>query len=217
VRSSYITDDDDVDPARLSLWTAATNGPIVHSPGDIWAWRNTVEWYRQSKTDSSTRALWQYCQHLPSSEVGGTRDGNDTFFLTTYLFILRKVQQHVVKPFDMGPTALLLRTKSCCGLSPLKIYRPRSGLNPQTLGPMASTLTTIPRTSNSYLCTVILHFNWIRQICVQWNWHVCVCVCVWVRVGSVKFGTVKQCLHNESLLARVKYRGCKRRRFMQVE
>jgi hypothetical protein len=27
---------------RLCLWTTATNGPIVHPPGDIWAWRNRV-------------------------------------------------------------------------------------------------------------------------------------------------------------------------------
>jgi hypothetical protein len=44
----------------------------------------------------------------------------------------------------MGPTALLpLRRKWCSGfLSPLKIHR--SGSNPRTLGPVASTLTTSP-------------------------------------------------------------------------
>jgi hypothetical protein len=46
----------------------------------------------------------------------------------------------------MGPTALLLlRRKLCYGfLSPLKIHWPRPGLNPRTLGPVASTLTTSP-------------------------------------------------------------------------
>jgi hypothetical protein len=41
-----VYDDDDhhhVDGTRLRLWTAATNGPIVHPPGDIWAWRKTVD------------------------------------------------------------------------------------------------------------------------------------------------------------------------------
>jgi len=38
-----------VDGVRLRLSTVATNGPIVHPPGDIWAWKNTVEWYRQGK------------------------------------------------------------------------------------------------------------------------------------------------------------------------
>jgi hypothetical protein len=51
-------DDDHVNWVRLRLWTAATNCPIVHPPGDKWAWRTMVEWCRQGKTpDSSTRAL----------------------------------------------------------------------------------------------------------------------------------------------------------------
>jgi hypothetical protein len=54
----------------------------------------------------------------------------------------------------MGPTALLpLRRKWCSGfLSPLKIHRPRSGSNPRTLGPVASTLTTSPpRSTMEYI------------------------------------------------------------------
>jgi hypothetical protein len=40
---------DDVDGVRLCLRTAATNGHIDHTPGDMWAWRNIVEWYGQGK------------------------------------------------------------------------------------------------------------------------------------------------------------------------
>jgi hypothetical protein len=37
--------------ARLRLWTAATNGHIVHPPYNAWVWRTTVEWYWQGKTE----------------------------------------------------------------------------------------------------------------------------------------------------------------------
>jgi hypothetical protein len=63
-------DDDDnarVDGVRLRLWTAATSWPIAHPPGDIWAWRTMVEWYRQRKpSDSFTRTL---CQSQQQSYV----------------------------------------------------------------------------------------------------------------------------------------------------
>jgi hypothetical protein len=55
----------------------------------------------------------------------------------------------------MGPTALLpLRRKACYGFYHLKIHRPRPGLNPRTLGPVASTLTTRPprATTSSVSC-----------------------------------------------------------------
>jgi hypothetical protein len=38
---------------RLCLWTAATNGPVIHLQDDMWVWR-PVEWYRQGKTEE----LW---------------------------------------------------------------------------------------------------------------------------------------------------------------
>jgi hypothetical protein len=36
---------------RLCLWTAGTNGPIVHPPGKVWVWRDTVEWDLQGKIE----------------------------------------------------------------------------------------------------------------------------------------------------------------------
>jgi hypothetical protein len=40
-----------VEGERLFLWTATTNGPIVHRPGNVWEWRATVEWYWQGKAE----------------------------------------------------------------------------------------------------------------------------------------------------------------------
>jgi hypothetical protein len=63
IKAGGTYDDDHVDGGRLYLWAAATNGPIVQIPGDVWAWGTMVEWYRQGKIpDSSTRALWQFYQ-----------------------------------------------------------------------------------------------------------------------------------------------------------
>jgi hypothetical protein len=48
--------------------------------------------------------------------------------------------------FISPPMEVMLRT-----LSPLKIDRPRPGLNPRTLGPVASTLTTRQTTEGDTL------------------------------------------------------------------
>jgi hypothetical protein len=72
------------------------------------------------------------------------------FALLNISFIFRRILQHSVKFYDMGPTAILpLWRKACCGfLSPLKINLPQPGLNSRTISPMASTLTiTPPRTT----------------------------------------------------------------------
>jgi hypothetical protein len=53
----------------------------------------------------------------------------------------------IINYHDRGPTALLpLPKKGVLRiLSPLKIHRPRPGLNPRTLGQMTSVLTTRPQ------------------------------------------------------------------------
>jgi hypothetical protein len=45
----FLEHDDHVDGVRLRLWTAATNGPIFHAAGGIWALRTIVEWDKQGK------------------------------------------------------------------------------------------------------------------------------------------------------------------------
>jgi hypothetical protein len=132
---------------RLCLWTAATNGPIVHPPGDIWAWRTMVEWHWQRKTpDLSTRVLRQFYQlrHLVVSKRNGRKEWE--FSLEVFVFMLASDLLHAVKSYDMGPPALLpLQRKACCGFSvTLKNPSPWPGLNPRTLGPMASTVPITP-------------------------------------------------------------------------
>jgi hypothetical protein len=66
------------------------------------------------------------------------------FTLRCISFILRRVLSHTVKSYDMGPTALLPHPKE----GVLRIFialknpTPSDGMNPRTLGPMASMLTT---------------------------------------------------------------------------
>jgi hypothetical protein len=54
---------------------------------------------------------------------------------------------HAVKSYDMGPSRFTSLPGGRCAadfLSPLKIHRLGRVLNPQPLGPVASTLTTTP-------------------------------------------------------------------------
>jgi hypothetical protein len=95
--------------SQIRMWTAVTNGPIVHSPGDIWALITMVEWCRQRKTsDSSTRALWQsYPQsHLVESGRNGRRK-SWIWPWVAFLFILASDFLNSVKSYHMGPLALL--------------------------------------------------------------------------------------------------------------
>jgi hypothetical protein len=94
---------------------------------------------------SSTRSLWKLPADTFSSEAGETWRRNSRWILPAkFLFHICRVLWHAVNSYDMGPTALLpLRRKSCYGLlSPLKVYHLRSGLNPRTLGAVASTVAT---------------------------------------------------------------------------
>jgi len=54
----------DYDGVRLCLWTAATNGPTVHPPGDMWVWRAMVEWYWQEKTEELGEKPVQHKSHM---------------------------------------------------------------------------------------------------------------------------------------------------------
>jgi hypothetical protein len=126
------------DGVRLCLRTAATNGPIFHLPGDMWARRAMWQWWcRLGITpDSSTRALWQSYQQRHLGQVG----------LDEGMRILpNSIRNTSRESYDMG---LRLYFPSMEGM--LRIFialkKPlsRPGLNPRPLGPVASTLTTTP-------------------------------------------------------------------------
>jgi hypothetical protein len=53
----------------------------------------------------------------------------------------RKLERHGADSFTSPPKEVVLRI-----LSPLKIHRPRPGLNPRNFGPMASKITSRPET-----------------------------------------------------------------------
>jgi hypothetical protein len=134
---------------RRLLSIAATNGPIVHSLSDIWAWITMVEWCCQRKTaESSTRASLQsyYRSHLMGSRRNVRKKwefGLAKYFCKWYTC---KWFLHAQKSYDMLVPALLpLRRQVCCGfLSFLNIHRDRPDLNPRTLDLMASILTITP-------------------------------------------------------------------------
>jgi hypothetical protein len=107
---------------RLRLWTVATNGPIVHPPGDMTAWITMVEWYRRRELP-----IRPYLSGNPTSSHLVANRGKGMMNLS-----LRSIFVHTCKWFftyrksyDMGPTALLpLPRKACYGfLSPLKVHR----------------------------------------------------------------------------------------------
>jgi hypothetical protein len=57
---------------RLCLWTAATNGLIIHAPGDM-SMKNYGGMISAGEIpDSSTRAVWQSYQQSSSIKWGGT-------------------------------------------------------------------------------------------------------------------------------------------------
>jgi hypothetical protein len=135
----------------------ATNGPIVHPPVHIWAWRTMVEWCQQRKTvDSSTRVLWQSSQQSSASKQEEWVKRMRIWLCEVFLNILardyftrRKILRHGTSRFTSHSKEGVLRI--FIALKNLSTWR---GLNPWNLGPMASTLTTTPP-------------RWLRLFCVD--------------------------------------------------
>jgi hypothetical protein len=69
----------DYDGFRLCLRTAATNGPIVHPPGDMLIWRAMVIMMLGITPDSCTGAVWQSYQQRHLERVGGMEESSENF------------------------------------------------------------------------------------------------------------------------------------------
>jgi hypothetical protein len=170
-----------VDGVRLRLWTAATNGPIVHPPGDIWAgepWRNDVG-----------RGELIHPPRLSCNATSSNLVANQVYMakkiinlaLRVFFFHSCKCSFSYRKILRHGADGLLpLRRKACCGF-----LSPRPGLNPRTLGSMPSTLTIklprrhhhiyIHRCENVKSCILMLFFiSFFETVILMHNLQHCV-------------------------------------------
>jgi hypothetical protein len=130
---------------RLCLRTAATNGPVVHLPGDMSAWRAMVMIMPAGDNSwlvhQSSRAVLP-AETSVESRRNGRRSEN---FAYQYLKNLkgpltcRKILRNGTSGFTSHPKEGVLRI-----FIALKNPSTRPGLNPRPLGPVASTLTTTP-------------------------------------------------------------------------
>jgi hypothetical protein len=119
------------DELRLRLWTAATNGPIVLPPGDIWAWRIIWSDIDRGKLPILHQSSLAILPADPSSSKQEELAKEMVNFASRSIsFILRRVLYHTVKYYDMGPMALLpFRRKACCRFLSLS-----AGFEPANLG-----------------------------------------------------------------------------------
>jgi hypothetical protein len=154
------------DGVRLCLVTAATNRPIVHPPGDMWAWRAMVMMLPPG--DNSWLVHQSSLTVLPAETSGksrrnGRRSENFAYQYLKYLkgsLKYRKNLRHGTSGCTSHPKEGVLWI-----FIALTNPSPRPGFNPRPLDPSASTLnTTPPRRLTTeivlpaYFVIVISHF-----------------------------------------------------------
>jgi hypothetical protein len=117
------------------LWTAATNRPIVHPQGDIWAWRTVVDDVNWGKLPihPPERSLAILPAEPSSKKLGGSGHRKWWILSMKYFFHTLGVLVLAVKSYNRGPLALLsLQRKVCCRFFTLKNPLLRLGLYPRT-------------------------------------------------------------------------------------
>jgi hypothetical protein len=105
--------------------------------------------------DLSISALWKIPAETPSSEAGRNfGERCSLILLVKYLchtpqgsLKCRKVLRHETDDFTSLPKEVVLRI-----LSPIRIHRPRPGLNPRAIDQLASTITNRPSRTSSLFC-----------------------------------------------------------------
>jgi hypothetical protein len=139
------------DGMRLCLRTAATNGPIFHSPGDMWAWRAMV---MAMPSGDNSWLVHQSSLAVLLADTSRARNGRTSEnFAYQYLKHLKgsltccKIL-HGTSGFTSHPKENALRI--FIALKNLSL----PGLNPRPLGPVASTLTTTSPRRLHDLCYV---------------------------------------------------------------
>jgi hypothetical protein len=127
----------DYDGVRLCLKTAATNGPIVHHPGDMWTCRATV--MMMPAWDNSWSVYQSSLAVIPAETFGASRrnERRSENFGHQYLKYLKgsltfcKILRHGTSGFTSQPKENVLWI-----FIAIKNSSPRPGLNPRPLGPV---------------------------------------------------------------------------------
>jgi hypothetical protein len=135
-------DDDRADGARLCMWTVVTNGPIVNPP----RWYMSME--NNGRIITTGKQSWIVHQAPWQSYKQSSSSKQEELAKETMLLVFRSVLFHTSKGsltwrkiLRQGGRLLYFPSVERCAVD---LYCPRSGLNPQTWGPMASPLTTRP-------------------------------------------------------------------------
>jgi hypothetical protein len=110
---------------RLRLRTAATKGPIVHPPGDIWACENHGE--MMMLVEENSWLLWETYQqsHLGASRRNRRKEWE--FYIVSFSFKCRKFLWH-------GASGFTSRSKDGVLRIFITIKNLSSGFEPATLG-----------------------------------------------------------------------------------
>jgi hypothetical protein len=133
-------DDEHIDGMRLRLWTATTNGRIVHPQGELY--KHGEPWWCQLRKTPNSNS-YQQNNLVANREDAG--EGNYLFCLwNNYLIHVEfltygKILRHGASGFTAPPKEGVLPI-----FIALKSRSSRPGLNTRTFSLVASTLTIIP-------------------------------------------------------------------------